>query len=744
MNRNRLRATAWRGRLPLYGGLLPLLATLLVLNLNGASPPAKNILILTSEDTFRPGFLLFVQSLRAALTAGSTNQLEFFTETLDQSRFPDEQFGAPRLEYFRWKYGIRRLDLIIAGPLGALDFLIAHRENLFPGVPVVFSSADEDIVRQRKLPTGFTGLPTRFDLAATLDLALKLQPNTEEAVIIVGKSAYDHSWEALARTAFQRFEGRVSFRYLCDLPAAAMLDELSRLPDRRVVLYLSFYLDSAGVTHAVLDLAPQVALRSKAPVYSPYEAALGSGVVGGYVGHVQKDAQHVADLGLRILNGEDAGSIPVQPAAPCFFTVDWRAMRRWGLREERLPPGSDVQFRAPTLWETYKHYVIGGVCIFVAQSATIAGLLMQRKRRRLAETEARDSEERMVLAADAANLGMWVWDIAQNRFWASEQCKRIFGYPTDAELTFDMMRARVHPEDLAMRDDRIKQALGTGGRFDAQYRLILPDGSVRYMAVAARVEKGAAGKATRMLGASIDITERRNAEVWARELGGRLINAQEDERRRIARDLHDDLNQRLALLSVELEMLKAGGDAQDQDTAPLERMGAQVRDISSDVHKLAYQLHPAKLDQLGLVAAARSLCRDLTRQSGIDIEFAAEAVPNGVPSQLALCCYRVIQESLGNVLRHSGARAARVELRVEGSQLLLVVSDSGKGFNLEAAREASGLGLISMNERVRLMNGKFELHSAPGKGTRVELRLPLPATVGTSAETTKLESERCM
>jgi signal transduction histidine kinase len=170
-------------------------------------------------------------------------------------------------------------------------------------------------------------------------------------------------------------------------------------------------------------------------------------------------------------------------------------------------------------------------------------------------------------------------------------------------------------------------------------------------------------------------------------------------------------------------------------------MGAQVKDISSDVHKLAYQLHPAKLDQLGLVAAARSLCRDLARQSGIEIEFATEGVPDGIPPQLALCCYRVLQESLGNIVRHSGARAARVELRVEGSQLLLVVSDSGKGFDVEAAREASGLGLISMNERVRLMNGKFEIRSAPGKGTRVELRLPLPATLGASATAEEHEVE---
>jgi PAS domain S-box-containing protein len=717
-----------------------LAVTALAFDCKGASA-GKNILILTSEDTFRPGFLPFIQGLRTAMAEGSTNHLDFFTETLDQSRFPDEQYGERFREYFRGKYTGRRLDLIVAGPTAALDFLIAHRDELFPGVPVVFASADETLVRQRKLPPGFTGLPMRFDLGPTLELALQLQPRTEEVIVIVGKSAYDRSWEGLARDAFKPYEGKVRFRYFCDQPFAAMLDDLSRLPERRVVIYLSFYLDAAGVTRAVLDAAPEIARRAKAPVYSPYEMVTGRGVVGGYVAHAQKDAQRVAELGLRILNGEDAGSIPVQPAAPCFYTVDWRAMQRWGLRKDRLPPGTDVRFREPTLWETHKDYVIGGVCIFAAQSATIAALWLQRNRRRRAEKEARESEEEMALAADAANLGMWVWDMLRDRLWASERCKRIYGYPVDAEVTFELLGARVHPEDKAIRKERIKQAVAASGRYDLQYRLLLPNGTVRWLAVAARVETDAQGKPTRMLGASIDITERRKAEASARELGGRLINAQEDERRRIARDLHDDFNQRLALLSVEMEMLKESGNS--TSASSLDRMGAQVKDISSDVHKLAYQLHPAKLDQLGLVAAARSLCRDLTRQAGIEIQFVTEAVPDGIPPQLALCCYRVMQESLGNIVRHSGAKEARVELRTAGSQLLLIVSDEGKGFDVEATRAVSGLGLVSMNERVRLMNGSFEIRSTPGKGTRIELSLPLPPAIVNDTESAKLESEQC-
>src|SRR5262245_29686855 len=262
MTRKATRTPCLRGEGSVRVRSLVLLIMLPVVTLQAAAVPQKNVLFLSSEDTFRPAFLSFAQGLRTALVDGSTEQFEFFTETLDQSRFPDVKYGTHRLDYFRWKYADRPLDLIIAGPTPALDFLIAHRDELFPGVPVVFASADENLVRQRKLPRGFTGLPMHFDVGATLELALQLQPDTREVVVVVGKSAFDQSWEAIARAAFRPFEERVRFRYLNNLPFAAILKKLSYLPAHCVVLYFSLYEDAAGATRAVVDAGQEIARRS--------------------------------------------------------------------------------------------------------------------------------------------------------------------------------------------------------------------------------------------------------------------------------------------------------------------------------------------------------------------------------------------------------------------------------------------------------------------------------------------------
>ena len=217
----------------------------------------------------------------------------------------------------------------------------------------------------------------------------------------------------------------------------------------------------------------------------------------------------------------------------------------------------------------------------------------------------------------------------------------------------------------------------------------------------------------------------RAAEAAAHELSGRLINAQEDERRRIARDLHDDVNQRLALLSVDLELL-GRGPTEAARHAMLEQLATQLRALSSDVHQLSYQLHPAKLDQLGLVTAARGWCRDVSQQSRVRVEMTTDQVPGNLPPDIALALFRIIQESLRNVVRHSAATTARVQLLGAESRLELAIVDDGCGFDAVEATRCGGLGLVSMQERVRLLHGTLAIESRPGAGTRIAVSVPVP------------------
>jgi signal transduction histidine kinase len=210
-----------------------------------------------------------------------------------------------------------------------------------------------------------------------------------------------------------------------------------------------------------------------------------------------------------------------------------------------------------------------------------------------------------------------------------------------------------------------------------------------------------------------------------RELTGRLLEAQETERRRIARELHDDFNQRLALLAVELDLMGQVPPAPHEVGPRMRELAGQARRISSSAHALAHQLHPAKLEQLGLVAALRGLCKELTHAHGLPIGFTHDGVPEPLPDAVALCVYRIAQEAVRNVLRHSGATCCEVDLTGGEAGVRLSVVDDGTGFDPREAAGKGGMGLMSIRERLRLVGGEMDLEASPGGGTRVRVRVPV-------------------
>jgi PAS domain S-box-containing protein len=230
------------------------------------------------------------------------------------------------------------------------------------------------------------------------------------------------------------------------------------------------------------------------------------------------------------------------------------------------------------------------------------------------------------------------------------------------------------------------------------------------------------------LRAGEDITERKRIEQSLRELGAHLLVAQESERRRLARELHDDFSQRLALLTIDLEQLVEELAASEPDLkGRIQAMWSQALELTSDIHRLSRQLHPSKLDVLGLVEAVRSYCYELSRQAGIDVKFSAADVPRDLPKEISLCIYRILQEALGNVVKHSGAKTAVVGLGGGPDEVHLVVSDPGKGFAMEDAQASKGLGLVSMRERARYVGGVCSIDAPPSGGARVIVRIPVPS-----------------
>jgi signal transduction histidine kinase len=204
------------------------------------------------------------------------------------------------------------------------------------------------------------------------------------------------------------------------------------------------------------------------------------------------------------------------------------------------------------------------------------------------------------------------------------------------------------------------------------------------------------------------------------------LKRREADRTRIARDLHDDIGQRLVLLAVEIGQLSNTSLNRNEFRARIAVVREQVSDISSSVHGLSHQLHSSSLKHLGLAAAARSYCRQISAQQGVEMDFKSDNIPADLPPDVSLCLFRVLQEALQNVVKHSGANTFNVKLRGDSHSICLAVSDLGAGFQVENAMAGPGLGLISMRERLKLVKG--ELSIRPQKhGTTIVACVPLPS-----------------
>jgi PAS domain S-box-containing protein len=688
--------------------------------------PLRRVLVLYSDERLLPANIIADEAIRATFAAESSNRIEFHSEFLDVSRFPGEAQQQRERDFLRDKYQERPPDLVIAGGGPALEFLLKYREALFADVPIVHCGVE---ALPKEMPNAkIAGIPMLRTAASTLELALSLQPDTRNVAVVAGSTPQDLKSAEQFRRETPAFADRVGFSWLTNLSLPDLRAKLSRLPDHTVVLYLTMFEDAAGASFTPRQALDLFAPASSAPIYGCYDTYLGHGIVGGSMVTFEEIGRKAARLGMRILAGEDAQTAAgseSHKAAPMF---DWRELRRWNVSEKRLPPGSVVRFREATYWEHHYRFILGAVTLCALQAFLIGALLIQRGRRRLAERSLRESERRMSLAADAANLGIWIQDRMGDEIWATDRWRELFGFEKWEWLDMHHFLRRLHPEDRAVVSKALTKAWEAGGDYEKEYRIILPDGRIRWIASRGRVEFDAAGKPLFMRGASLDNTARKLAEEAAHDLSGRLIHAREEEQTRLARELHDDLSQSLALLSVELEMFGQSPPAEHgQISGRIEQFSAQVKRLSSEVHRLSHELHPAKLEQLGLVAAIRGFCKEIAMAHELAIDFGDSSVPRAVPEDTALCLYRIAQEALHNVVKHSGGTVARVELAMDGGELRLAIVDDGVGFDPEATRANGSLGLVSMGERARFVHGRLSIESHAGKGTRVEVRVPIAA-----------------
>jgi PAS domain S-box-containing protein len=504
-------------RLNSYVVACVLSSVLLLLPVANASPPrAKRILIVHSFGSVAPPFTTHSIAFETELVEKMDEPVDLDEVSLDNARYGEFDMQEALVEYLQKRQAKWQPDIVVPVGSPAGVFVAQYREKLFPNVPVLYCGMD-----RRRLPADafkenavFVG--ENFDVPGFVEDILQIAPRTKNIAIVLGASPLEKYWADTFRKAFEPFASRVNFIWLDDLPFEHMLERVKKLPPDSFILLGLLLRDAAGVTHNADEALQRLHAVANAPINGIFQHQLGLGIVGGRLYQAENEGIEAARIAVRILHGEPTSKFPPQFFGRLPPRYDWRELQRWKIDEKFLPPGSIVSFRAPTVWQEYRTWIIAGVSLLVLQALLISALLANLIKRRRAEHSLTESEERSALATEAAQLGVWEFDTVTKKVWVSEKTRELFQFDK-GEITYADFQERVHPEDRAARDEAMQKAIDSCGSYEIEFRVLLPDETVRWMAGRVRCISDGPGKPIRMLGVSADITQRKVAENEARD-----------------------------------------------------------------------------------------------------------------------------------------------------------------------------------------------------------------------------------
>ena len=351
-----------------------------------AQAPTKRVLILSGSDPNYPGFSIINQGLRSVVRNGSSSRVEFIYELQEGLVMPpdSERDDQELVAYLSRKYAGKKIDLIFGLVAPRLRVLFKSNPGLFADIPkIIYDFEEEREATVRDLGPNVTGVWAKVELTKTLDLALVLQPEARRVVVVTGNSDQDRIRREKAQMDFRKYESRAEFIYPTNLTLDELKGQLAGLPKNCIVMYLTFSTDRAGNKYSGPEALSMIAPTSGAPIYGNSDTFMGAGIVGGSLINFEAIGKRVGEVSLRILAGEKPKDIP-SSTMPNVTTFDWRELRRWGISEASLPPGSEVRFKEFTFWELYKWRIIAVLALCVIEALLIAFLLFERRKRQRA------------------------------------------------------------------------------------------------------------------------------------------------------------------------------------------------------------------------------------------------------------------------------------------------------------------------------------------------------------------------
>jgi PAS domain S-box-containing protein len=461
--------------------------------------------------------MLVDQQLLQALEKIPSERIETYAENLDIVQFPTERFERIFRDYLTAKYAEHPPDLVILVYVGNLGTFGRLLPELFPGKPIIVAGFTEEEIRADQFGNLVTGIAQRVNPRAMLELILRLQPELHRVVVIGGAAEFDRQVLQRVKEAAELFKRRIAIDFWDNLSMAHLRQAVTSLPPKTAILFTTIFRDALGRSYVSSQVGRWIAQSANVPVYVMADSNLGTGAVGGSVASIEAIGKRAGELARLILTGAAPASLPFEIRNDSVPMFDWRALKRWGIPESRLPPGGAVRFKPQSIWTQYRWYIIAVLVIIGIEAAMILDLLLQRARRRRAEAELRENRQLMELATSAGELGLWSRDLASGDLWANGPMRALFGFGANDVLRFDDLVARVHPDDRALMLSEIDRAQAAGLPFQGEFRTVLPNGTERWVLAKGRTVAEPSGRDSRRLGVVLEITERKEAEEKLRE-----------------------------------------------------------------------------------------------------------------------------------------------------------------------------------------------------------------------------------
>jgi len=847
----------------------------------GAEP--KRVLVIHSFGSAAPPFTTHSTAFETELVQNLGEQVDLDEVSLDMARYADDEMQEALVEYLQKRHRKWQPNLVvpIGSPAGV--FVAQNRHRLFAETPILYCGLDRRRLPPDALDKNATFVGSSFDLPGLVEDILQIAPETRNITVVLGGSVLERYWAGVLQREYQPFMKDVNFTWLHDLSFDQMLEQVQNQPPHSFILLVLLLRDATGVTHNADEALRRMHAVANAPINGIFQHQLGMGIVGGRLYQAELEGVEAAHVAIRILRGEPASSFPPKIVGPLPPRYDWRELQRWNIDEKRLPPGSTVLFRTPTVWEKYRTWIIAGASVCLVQVLLIFGLLANLIRRRRAERSLAESEirfrtaadgapvmiwmsgpdqlctffnkawleftgramseelghgwtegvhaddreecaktyraafaahrpfvihgrlrrhdgeyrrvtangvprydpqenfsgyigacvdvtdllekeralhvieERVTLAAEAARLGVWELDTATNALWVSDEVRELFQFGDGCPVTYASFQEHVHPEDHALREAAVKHAIETQGEYEVEYRALLPDGTLRWIASRGHCLNDEPGKPPRLIGVAMDVTERKQAQELFQ------IATEETRQRReqlnllsrvsllgeMTASLAHELNQPLAAIMSNSNAGIRFIDNDQGDPGTLREILVDVvaatrraRDIVGDVRN-AIKKGSAIRGRINLndvvTSVAHMVQPDAAAHSCEVQTVLAGNLPaiEGDPNQMQQVLINLVSNAF-DAMDGTPESRRKVEISTESHAAGMVrvsVRDHGSGIPNEARErlfeqffttkeQGLGMGLAIVRSIIEAHGGRIEVENAGGGGARFYFDLP--------------------